>query len=1534
MIMAMPLLGQAILKPGDIAIIGMNTDGPDEIAFLALVDIPASETIYFTDRGWKSSTNQFSSGENTLTWSPPNGGLPAGSVIVLPWNGDLSNAGDQVIAYQGSQFNPTILAALNSEGGAAWQSNATNTHTSALPPGLVNGFTAVAVAESDNIRYNCALTDGNKAELLAAIHNPANWLRHNTYAQTLSSCSFNVRTGTPSVAFGGVTEVDEAAGTYTVKVYCDEIGTHTTQVWVSGAGATAGSDFNAGTLTATFNNSNVWTGTIAITDDNDCEGLEDFGLSFGGNFGVNALGASMSVNIRDNDGTAFTYFQGFEGTAADNWTYGVSPGSYNTETSGDPLEVYGNEHVWARIKDFQTLFGPYTGTYFWGMGDIDNNNGGGAFWHHLTTNPVSLGGIQHAQFSFKYITWNLDALDEIQYSLMFDNGSSWSNWVTLNKNTQAWTNVTASIPTGAQHVRFRFRTKQVAGIVCAGIDDIIVDGMTCPQPNSITTGVFSGAICMDGSTNYSVPFTTTGSFNSGNQFVAQLSDSTGSFSPPTNIGSLSLSGLNPSGTIQATIPAAVLPASGYRIRVVSTDPPTVGSDNGYDLTLSQISASLTSPTFVGGHNISCPGASDGSIDLTVSQGTPTYSYNWTGPNGFSSTQEDLTGLTGGTYNLTVTDAAGCVKTESITLTAPNLSLVVTSTDITCFGSGDGSISLSISGSAPPFSVAWTGPNGFSSTDSSLTNLSAGTYDVVVTDANGCQNAATATITQPGLLIAGIANTLNSCGHHISCAGASDGIVDLTVNGGVPPYSYSWTGPNGFTATTEDLSNLGPGSYAVTITDASNCVTTTSTVLTEPAPLTGDISADTVCNYNIACHGDQTGAAHLSGIGGGCPPYSFNWSNGATTQSATGLGAGSYSVTISDALGCELVKSITLTEPDVIQITATATAVTCSTADNGAIDITVTGGCPPYSYAWVGPNGFTWPLEDPVGLITGQYTVTVTDANGCVTSKAVDVLVDNQLSASMGCCQDTVICEGQSVPITVELTGPSPWFLTYSENSDTFTVVVNSSPYIINAAPSSTARYEIIQVAHAQTGCTGPVCGSATVAVNNCDTLSGCDDLCVNTGVLNYFDNGNCRTVTLEVACDTACADKTPIKSGGTCNGTTRFNFNTDPFGVPIPAGTIALNQWASMGITISVINNNGNHPQLGVIFDSGNPTGGDVDLGTPHQDFGGPGIGPGGAQGTPGENAVAKGNLLVIAENDTDNNNDGLIDDPDDEAAGGEMRFEFAGPYYVESLTMVDLDNGNGFIRVHQFNGTITDFNIPGLGDNAVTDVMINLDSVQRMRVILPGSGGVAAFAYCPQDTFPEFLDISVPCGTLGSYSNSAGLPMTPIYGDSASGITGLRIHGLPAHCSDTSGQGPFTVTYEVCGFAASCDTAFCAPLVTYGRDGCLQSEKAVFGTVATASKIPETVEIEGEGLVELYPNPMYDRSTVRITLTKDTRGIVEVFSIDGHRVGQLYDGEFRANEPRELRFRPTGDLPSGLYFVCLRTTEGKTFTRKFIVTE
>jgi gliding motility-associated-like protein len=397
--------------------------------------------------------------------------------------------------------------------------------------------------------------------------------------------------------------------------------------------------------------------------------------------------------------------------------------------------------------------------------------------------------------------------------------------------------------------------------------------------------------------------------------------------------------------------------------------------------------------------ITCAGMNNGSINLTLTGGLPPYSPVWSDDFGNSNVIEDLFNLSPGTYHLQANDALGCAVSASIVITQPvPISAAVTISPAACQGSLTGAIDLTVTGGTAPYSYIWSSASGFSASTQDISGIGAGTYIVIVIDANGCQFVNGYTVSQPGGLQAGLDVTDHN-GFGTTCAGASDGAINLSAQGGSGAYNFSWNGPNGFASTDEDISNLEPGTYTVQVTDGNGCSLTQQATIIAPDALTASTVASSANGFGLSCNGGSDGEINLI-LTGGAGPFSTAWSgpNGFNSNAASisGLSAGDYSVNVTDANGCSTSASITLTEPPALIANATAfawpdgTNISCASASDGSIDLSITGGVGPYGIVWSDGLGFAALTEDINGLLPGGYQAVVTDANGC-TANALAVL---------------------------------------------------------------------------------------------------------------------------------------------------------------------------------------------------------------------------------------------------------------------------------------------------------------------------------------------------------------------------------------------------------------------------------------------------------------------------------------------------------------------------------------------------------------
>jgi len=367
-------------------------------------------------------------------------------------------------------------------------------------------------------------------------------------------------------------------------------------------------------------------------------------------------------------------------------------------------------------------------------------------------------------------------------------------------------------------------------------------------------------------------------------------------------------------------------------------------------------------------DVLCYGGSTGQIDITPSNGAVPYSFDWT--NG--ATTEDATSLPIGLYAVNVSDANGCGFFESFMISEPDTSLYFTSgtsTTIACFGDTTASVSIGVAGGTVPYTFAWS--NG--DTTQNISNLGAGTYDVTVTDSNGCQLAQSFSITEPPLL------ELSETHTDILCFGDATGAIDATTTGGTIPYSFSWSN----SSSNEDLTAVTAGTYTLTSTDDNGCTSTLSVTITQPLMGLALSSTPTA----VLCYGGSDGAIDLT-ITGGTASYSLQWNNSQTSEDLSGIQAGSYTVTITDANGCTLLQSIEVDQPDAPLTLAGNGSSICLGATNGEVIVEVNGGTPVYSYQWDSNPDDT--LDVLTNLEPGTYTVVVTDQNGCTESISFSV----------------------------------------------------------------------------------------------------------------------------------------------------------------------------------------------------------------------------------------------------------------------------------------------------------------------------------------------------------------------------------------------------------------------------------------------------------------------------------------------------------------------------------------------------------------
>ena len=445
---------------------------------------------------------------------------------------------------------------------------------------------------------------------------------------------------------------------------------------------------------------------------------------------------------------------------------------------------------------------------------------------------------------------------------------------------------------------------------------------------------------------------------------------------------------------------------------------------------------ITQPTCYGGM---------GSVDITVTGGTAPYTYLWS--NG--ATTEDLISVPENLYFVTITDAAGCTTTEPADIYGPNpFNMIETITNNTCYGTSDGSIDMFVSGGMTPYTYTWS----TSAITQDITSLTAGSYSLTVTDANGCIINGTYTITQPAELV------VTAQVSNISCNGMGNGAIDITIAGGTTPYSINWSSGH----INQDISSLSAGVYSITVTDANNCVANGSWTITEPLLLEVSISPS-----DPICFGGN-GSIDLT-VSGGTTPYIFNWSNGQSTEDINPV-AGNYSVTVVDMNGCSILQSLTLSQPTAVSASYTVTDASCFGNNDGVITGSPSGGTSPYTYLW--SNGET--TKDIYNLITDMYSLTITDANGCESVSTYTVGQPTEVIINTTAVSDVSCFGGSDGSVNISVSGgSSPYTYLWSNTETTANIsALTAGTYSVtvtdNNACTANASYTITEPASALT----------------------------------------------------------------------------------------------------------------------------------------------------------------------------------------------------------------------------------------------------------------------------------------------------------------------------------------------------------------------------------------------------------------------------------------------------------------------------------
>lgn len=571
-------------------------------------------------------------------------------------------------------------------------------------------------------------------------------------------------------------------------------------------------------------------------------------------------------------------------------------------------------------------------------------------------------------------------------------------------------------------------------------------------------------------------------------------------------------------------------------------------------------------------NVTCFEGRDGSIDITVTGGTHPYKYAWN--NG--SAAQDLIDIGAGSYSLIITDALGCRDSSMrATLKQPALLDVKVSkvTDVLKYGETTGAIALAVNGGVPPYTYSWS--NG--SNSAGLTNIPGGNYTVRVKDANGCEKTVSATIQQPPALVVQIASIKD-----VLCNGEKTGVINVNVTGGVTPYSYAWSSGD----TTRNLQNIAAGDYSLNVTDANGHRQSIIAKVVQPIGMQSKIDGV----RDVSCFNQKTGAVNIT-VTGGLLPYKYQWSSGQTTDDITGVGAGDYQFTATDANGCKNIQQITIKQPqEFVATVADLKPVACYGENKGSVTVDVRGGVAPYTYVW--SNGAR--TKDLSNILAGQYTLRVTDANGCVSNASANVIQPAEFSVKLAGVTNNACNGDQKGGVNLTVTGgTTPYKYNWSNGDSTQNVSnLSKGDYSVSVSDangcqkklSATITEPVALLASLKeavnVNCFGDKTGSAITAVSggvlpysftwsNGDTRQNLSNVGAGEYQFSVKDGNGCiKTVPVKIEQPVALTLKLDTVSNVLCNGE-----NKGMVDVSVSGGVLPYNYtWSNGGRSEDLVN--------------------------------------------------------------------------------------------------------------------------------------------------------------------------------------------------------------------------------------------------------------------------------------------------------------------------------------------------------------------------
>lgn len=571
-----------------------------------------------------------------------------------------------------------------------------------------------------------------------------------------------------------------------------------------------------------------------------------------------------------------------------------------------------------------------------------------------------------------------------------------------------------------------------------------------------------------------------------------ISSQTSALCNGDSTGSVTVMGNGGTGVIEYSIDGLVFStANTFNNLPMGNDTISIRDENGC---IFNLPFTITEPAVLQGvvsatNTASSPTSSDGQVTIAVSGGTPNYTYLWN----TGATTQTLNNVSPGLYCVTVTDDNGCTTDGCATVTSPGALIMTTTNDtLACFGDATGEIVVTVSGGTAPYAYGWVENNsGATGTGAVLLDggtdtvklLPGGVYAFGVQDANNITFVSNALVVEPPLL------TINLDHTNIDCFGANNGTLTTNVNGGTPDYTYSWAP----ITIDPSLTNLAPGVYFVTVSDINGCTASNSATITSP---TSTLNAG-LTKVDISCNGLSDGQATVF-PSGGVPPYLYNWSNGLTTSTITGLSTGLYDVTVTDAANCTTTASGVIVEP--FELTTTNTFVRntlCFQGGDGQAVTVPVGGTTLYTYLW--DNSQTVAFAD--SLTAGTHFVTVTDARGCTASDSIVIGQPTQIIINI--VDSSISCNGENDGILEALpSGGTPGY-TYSWNTNPFTDTLAIDSFLFAGIYFVTVTDANGCIAIERDTVTQPLAINASFATSS----TTCNDTITNNGSATVFPAG-------------------------------------------------------------------------------------------------------------------------------------------------------------------------------------------------------------------------------------------------------------------------------------------------------------------------------------------------------------------------------------------------------------------------------------------